>query len=444
MMMLGTTISLLLLIPAVIATSINHGEAMQDAQKIISDHIHKYYEPLKGGLCEGNTCCNITATESCPITKFAKDTSNLILPGGNTRCIFSSSTPYAFQVIPGDTDNLLFYFQGGGACWDEWSTTTGGFCTTDVAPQSLIGAFDRTNPKNAFKSYTIVHVLYCSGDVHSGNTVRSYNDASGQPVVQVGLVNAQAALDWVQQQVKAGYLASTFSNLVIMGCSAGSIGAQMWGQELLSKLKWQKAAVVPDSYAGVFPDNSLGPLIYDFGFCSSGFLNDALYKKCMNQELTLEALNLDFMTNNPFVPYSFIQSKTDAVQISFYISIATSTNATQKTITPAQFYKKVNDLFADYNTARRNFVTYLVDGDHHCFTPYSLFFEADTKGAEDNGATTSTQLMSDWANQLPLSSGQAIDTRCDGDLQTINTNLSPPDTTYCSSDVVPKEFVEPF
>lgn len=98
MMMLGTTISLLLLIPAVIATSINHGEAMQDAQKIISDHIHKYYEPLKGGLCEGNTCCNITATESCPITKFAKDTSNLILPGGNTRCIFSSSTPYAFQV----------------------------------------------------------------------------------------------------------------------------------------------------------------------------------------------------------------------------------------------------------------------------------------------------------------------------------------------------------
>jgi hypothetical protein len=136
-----------------------------------------------------------------------------------------------------------------GACWNQASTGVG-FCTTDSVPQKLIGIFDRNNVNNAFKSYTIVHVLYCSGDVHGGNVVRDYNDAAGQPVVQSGLKNVQSALDWVKGQVKAGNLAGTFSNFVVMGCSAGSLGAQLWGSELLSQLSWKQAAVVPDSYAG--------------------------------------------------------------------------------------------------------------------------------------------------------------------------------------------------
>lgn len=52
-----------------------------------------------------------------------------------------------------------------------------------------------------------------------------------------------------------------------MGCSAGSIGAQIWSDNSLNMIKWQKAAVIPDSYAGVFPDGSQGPLIYGFVCC---------------------------------------------------------------------------------------------------------------------------------------------------------------------------------
>lgn len=280
--------------------------------------------------------------------------------------------------------------------------------------------------------------MYCSGDVHGGNTIREYTDTAGQPIVQVGLKNTQSAVDWVKEQVSNGFLAAKFKNLVIMGCSAGSLGAQLWGQELLTQFKWEHAAVVPDSYAGVFPEGSLGQLIYGYGFCSSGFLSPTLEKKCNNQELTLEEIDLEFMANNPLVPYNFLQSKTDAVQISFYISVAQTTNSTEKTITPTQFYNDVNDLFGAYNAARKNFVTYLVDGDHHCFTPYDLYFQADTKSATDNGATTSTQLMYDWVNQLPLVNGESIDTRCDGTLQL----KGPVDNTYCSSKVVPKEFTE--
>lgn len=75
-------------------------------------------------LCDSGdfNCCYITnasTTNSCDIGTFPKDTTTLVHPGGDTRCIFSYSTPYSFQVIPGRTDRLMIYFQGGGACWDK-------------------------------------------------------------------------------------------------------------------------------------------------------------------------------------------------------------------------------------------------------------------------------------------------------------------------------------
>jgi hypothetical protein len=39
-----------------------------------------------------------------------------IYTGGNTRCIESSS-PYNFVVRKGAASQVLYYFQGGGACW---------------------------------------------------------------------------------------------------------------------------------------------------------------------------------------------------------------------------------------------------------------------------------------------------------------------------------------
>jgi hypothetical protein len=105
-----------------------------------------------------------------------------------------------------------------GACWNQASTGVG-FCTTDSVPQQRVGIFDRNNVNNAFKSYSIVHVLYCSGHVHGGNVVREYDDAAGQPVVQAGSGNVQSALEWVKGQVRAGGLAGTFTNPVVMGRS---------------------------------------------------------------------------------------------------------------------------------------------------------------------------------------------------------------------------------
>jgi len=409
-----------------------------EAKNVIKNYVESYNNIGKS-LCQTNTCCNITSTESCSLSSFAKGQTTMVLPGGETRCIYSDSTPFAFQVIPGDSDKLLFYFQGGGACWDE-SSTKAGMCTSDSSPQSQVGIFDRSNANNKFKSHTVIHVSYCSGDVFGGNVVRPYNDKQGQPVVQKGLANSQSALDWAVKQQAAGALSSTLSQLVVMGCSAGSIGAQLWGNQIVTHLKWTKAAIVPDSYAGIFPDGTMGPLMYEYGFCSSNILlTDASRAKCNAQTLTLQEVDVELASNTPSLPYAFIQSKADIVQQSFFIAIGVSMNATQKTITPSEFYADVNSVFGMYSAQLKNFVTYLVDGDHHCFTNQELYYTADAKGPNDGGKTNTDKMMSDWVNPMPLSNGESISTVCEG---VIKSALD--DNTYCTSAVTPKTFVEKY
>ena len=124
-------------------------------------------ESKKIGHVEGDKpnhfpLCSMTNTESCDITAMKPGISTLVQPNRGTRCIYSDSGPYKFQVIPGDLSKLMVYFQGGGACWDEISDKLG-FCTSECIPQSMIGIFDRNDERNEYKDYTIIHAMYCSG-----------------------------------------------------------------------------------------------------------------------------------------------------------------------------------------------------------------------------------------------------------------------------------------
>lgn len=306
---------------------------------------------------------------------------------------------------------------------------------------------NRDDERNSFKSYTVVYALYCSGDVWGGDSTRPYTNYKGESVVQKGLANAQATLDWVVQQQASGALAETFSELVVMGCSAGSIGTQLWGKQILDTLKWKQAAIVPDSYVGVFPEGVIGQLIYNFGFCSSGFLSPELYAKCMAQQLTLTDINLEFIAQNPSVPYGFVQSKVDIVQQAFYIAVAFTTNTTDQLISPTEFYESVTDIFSTYNNKLSNFVTYLVDGLQHCFTNRYYFFTADGYGPLNKGKTNTQPMLYDWLDTFPMATGDHIDTVCEG--KVIDTDAKDEESThhlgantYCSDNLYPKDFQE--
>ncbi len=103
-------------------------------------------------------------------------------------------------------------------------------------------------------------------------------------------------------------------------------------------------SIVPDSYAGIFPAGTQGPLIFQYGFCFSGFLSPALYAKCLAQNLTMQEIDHEFMAKMPGVPFSFIQSKADNIQISFYESVG-RTYGIPSRITPDPFYNLTNEVF---------------------------------------------------------------------------------------------------
>lgn len=230
-------------------------------------------------LCKNSAICCSLEKSNCKFGTFPTDRSVLVFPGGETRCIKSKSMPYAFEVTKGKKDKVLFYFQGGGCCWNQQTTRASSsfidntFCSTEAIPWTpKYGVFDRADPRNKFSDFTIINVLYCSGDNHVGNVVRPYLDENNGSVVQKGIANVEAVLQWTTKQQQTGYIASTLSHLVVMGCSAGAIAAQTWGVHIVERLNYPlRSSVVVDSFAGLFPGGG-GDFIHDIGACTLPFL----------------------------------------------------------------------------------------------------------------------------------------------------------------------------
>lgn len=392
---------------------------------------------------------NIPSKEACDLSGMPRDASYLVRPGGKTRCLLSTTTPFQFEVLRGDTDKLLLFFQGGGACWDQLSTDITA-CSSGAFPQGPHGGlFDRSNPENPFREYTLVHVLYCDGSVHGGNVTRRYRDSAGEPVQQTGYENAKSVLDWIAAQMDAGQLASPLASLVISGCSAGSIGAQLWADHALTRLPHAAAAVVPDSYAGVFPKSAEGRLIAELGFCTSPLLAPmpaALRKACTERRLSLHAITAAVTARHPTVAFGHVQSKTDIVQQAF--NVALSADPTLHPFGcfdpatcfagPERLYAVTNEYFEEYNRSP-NHVHFFIQADQHCYLPNAHVYRADPSGAGAGGK--GGERLVTWLGRLPLRAGSnaSIATQCAG------ADRKPPwvGAHYCDAHLAHKRFDSP-
>jgi hypothetical protein len=123
--------------------------------------------------------------------------------------------------------NLLIFFQGGGACWDNLTCNVlntavkgpYGLAQFQAELPSLTSGttFDRTVAQNPFKDWSYVYVPYCTGDVHAGDNIGNY---SGGTWYHKGHVNALAYLK------RLGPTFPAPGKLVVSGLSAGGGGAQ--------------------------------------------------------------------------------------------------------------------------------------------------------------------------------------------------------------------------
>jgi hypothetical protein len=158
------------------------------------------------------------------------------LPG--TKC--GNGSQYKFFMRRTSSPNLLFFFEGGGACWD-YDTCSGRagvlgaanpngitddymtqFTAKYVSP--IVNGADpglplRSRKDIATKDWNIVYMPYCTGDVHIGNRNATYVDQTGaQPPLtwnHSGYTNTLAAVNYAHQQIP------TVNKLLVTGYSAG-------------------------------------------------------------------------------------------------------------------------------------------------------------------------------------------------------------------------------
>ncbi|TQV68193.1 hypothetical protein FKG94_23850 [Exilibacterium tricleocarpae] len=158
--------------------------------------------------------------------------------------VCSDGSQYKFWVHDAPSNNLLILFEGGGACWDYESCSGAlgilGAANPNGLPDDYITQFKARfvsplvngadpglpfRPKSpiATNGWDVVYMPYCTGDVHTGNMVRTYEDPTGAnpPITfrHMGYHNTIEALDWLAARFPS------INKLLVTGFSAGGVAS---------------------------------------------------------------------------------------------------------------------------------------------------------------------------------------------------------------------------
>ena len=305
-----------------------------------------------------------------------------IATGAGTECALG--TPYSFFTRDGtDPDRLLIYFQGGGACW-EWVSCSGMFDATvdDTEPFAFRGVFDRAEPRNPFRSYSVVFVPYCSGDVHIGDASVSYGDAT-RPVRHRGFRNVSAVLDWIGAR---GFRPRT---VVVAGTSAGAYAALFYMRPIARLFPNARLVLLGDSGVPLLSRNE--EVLKNWGASS---VMAALWQDETRARTLLEAYRQAALIG-PRVRLAQITSDQDRVQSAFYLISGSS-----------DWRRATYSLLADVKVAVPAFRSFIVAGSDHGLLPVDAFYSYRSDGV----------VLHEWVSRLIA--GESIeDVRCGGCVQ---------------------------
>ena len=173
---------------------------------------------------------------------------------------------FNFWAKRGKSKNLVVYFEGGGACWNDFTCTfpfadlpaeVPQFFTPtiypDVNPAAYDGIFNASQARNPVKDWDFVYIPYCTGDVHTGSASKQYFNA-GHPVFPLpndfniqhrGFDNFMVVLDWMKKNIREP------DRILVAGSSAGGYGASInfpWVQKVYPNAR---LSVLADASQGI-------------------------------------------------------------------------------------------------------------------------------------------------------------------------------------------------
>jgi hypothetical protein len=283
-------------------------------------------------------------------------------------------TPTGIAVNPGSGDDVLVYFEEGGACWDYDTcavldtSTHGPFGRAQwelTAGQLDAGPFDRTRATNPFRASSYVFVPYCTGDLHAGDNVATYKGAGGTRVIHhVGRKNAAAAL---------ARIAATWphaARVVVSGTSAGGFGAALNYDLYRHAFPAATMALVDD--AGPLLEGEGVPSALRTAWFAAWHLGDILDPLCAGCRADVSQLYPTLASRYPQDRLALVSTTTDPV-ISLYLMLSLDQFQTDLRAT-------VRDRFDPTTNAR----VFLIAGMQHGL----LLTDATTTSPQSSGPVT--------------------------------------------------------
>lgn len=283
---------------------------------------------------------------------------------------------YSFWARQGTSDNLVIFFDGGGACWDDltcsvpWLNTgriDDGFYKAEILdtdnPNRFGGVFELNNPDNPLRDWSFIFVPYCTGDVHMGSNTATYRDVdTGEPftIEHRGADNFRVVLEWARRHFRAP------QQILVTGSSAGAYGAEMHFPRIRDAFPRGRAIMLGDGGQGVATPEFTA--LRNQAWHAA--LPSALQARDAAQEEDLVAL---LAARYPRDRFAQVTSAHDATQAGFYALMG----AEDACRTWSQ--KMVRDLGARQSAS--NFRSYIAAGRAHTILRAPRFY-TETSGGE--------------------------------------------------------------
>lgn len=181
-------------------------------------------------------------------------------------CQCSDASEFHYWVHRGDPSRVVFFLEGGGACFSAETCAPGQSATSTpnlanglpdqpgtTGHPADTGLLDLSNPDNPLAGASVVYVPYCTGDLHLGDTTHDYGN--GVVIQHKGRTNADAALDTLAQDFPDA------EQVIVYGQSAGSAGAPLYGGLAHDLLPDAKITVLADASAAYPADPTITTVI---------------------------------------------------------------------------------------------------------------------------------------------------------------------------------------
>jgi hypothetical protein len=302
---------------------------------------------------------------------------------------------FSFWTRQGTSKNLVVYFDGGGACFDDIS------CSFPIAPgvppelqfflpaippgatpANFHGMFKFDQAANPVKDWSFVYVPYCTGDLHLGSATKLYSNMNPAiplpafPIQHRGFDNFMVVLDWIRNNVAGP------KNILVAGSSAGGYGAS-------ASFPWVKESF-PSAHMYVIADASQGVTTDTWDISTPGrnswnpTLAPWVFGTDPNALVSQDLLRTSALAY-PSAKVSQFTTNVDGTQIQFYAYIKTYYPSVElpgglcPNVVP-DWNAQMLDGLKSYSSDVNNYRSYLAGGTYHTILRTPNFYTESSPG----------------------------------------------------------------